>query len=141
MGRSAYGARLISRQDSPGNSRSGRLPARVNASKGRDMSRSRVRWVLSVGAVVVAALLIIGATQKSTRIQATSKANHFMPVPDGDEGEGLGRLESYWDTRLTHPTGDFNPAWVREAAHDAAAIPKAVPAAGPDGSDTPAALT
>src|SRR3954471_23995376 len=46
-----------------------------------------------------------------------------IPVPGepgGDENENLGRLEQFWNDRLTYPTGRFNPAWLRDAVaqHD-----------------------
>lgn len=53
-----------------------------------------------------------------------------LPVPDEDENEAeeLGKLELFWNDRLTYPTGNFDSAWVREAAQQNAFIPAGVPA-------------
>src|SRR2546430_7113444 len=43
----------------------------------------------------------------------------YMPAPGQrpeTEAEDLGRLEQYWNDRLTYPTGRFNPKWLRAAA-------------------------
>ena len=43
------------------------------------------------------------------------------------DGERLLELEGYWHQRLTHPTGKFNPGWVRKAANDDKKVPRGVP--------------
>ena len=43
------------------------------------------------------------------------------------DGARLLELEGYWHDRLTHPTGKFNPAWVRKAADDDKKIPRGTP--------------
>ncbi|HJQ38354.1 MAG TPA: hypothetical protein VKB93_14550, partial [Thermoanaerobaculia bacterium] len=43
------------------------------------------------------------------------------------DGARLLELEGYWHQRLTHPTGKFNPGWVRKAANDDKKIPRGVP--------------
>ncbi|MEO5720885.1 MAG: dockerin type I domain-containing protein [Chthoniobacterales bacterium] len=57
----------------------------------------------------------------------TVKQDRYMPVPDGDR-DNLNRMEEEWNNRLTYPTGIFNPAWVRAAAAQDAAIARSVPA-------------
>src|SRR5436190_4632282 len=59
----------------------------------------------------------------------------YMPAPGqrpDTEAADLGRLEQFWNDRLTYPTGRFNPAWVRAAAaqHERlrAGVPAGVPA-------------
>jgi hypothetical protein len=58
----------------------------------------------------------------------------YLPVP-GDtpetEAAGLGRLEQFWNDRLTYPTGRFDPRWVRAAAVQHARLPMGVPAGVP----------
>jgi hypothetical protein len=54
----------------------------------------------------------------------------YMPIPGGT-ADDLNRLEEEWNNRLTYPTGIFNPAWVRLAAVQDAAITKAIPAGVP----------
>lgn len=46
------------------------------------------------------------------------------PIREGN----LIEKEEYWAHRLSYPTGDFDPAWVREAAEQDALIPRSVPA-------------
>jgi hypothetical protein len=45
----------------------------------------------------------------------------------GSKGEDLSRLEEEWNTRLTYPTGKFDPAWLRTAALQHSKIPRGVP--------------
>ncbi len=45
----------------------------------------------------------------------------------GEKGEDLNRMELEWNTRLTYPTGKFDPAWLRKAALQDAHIRSAVP--------------
>src|SRR5204863_1839352 len=54
----------------------------------------------------------------------------YMPAPGqrpDTEAANLGRLEQFWNDRLTYPTGRFNPAWVRAAAAQHARMPSGVP--------------
>lgn len=46
----------------------------------------------------------------------------------GDEAVNLGRLEQWWNDRLTYPTGRFNPAWLRAAVAQHDKMQKAIPA-------------
>src|ERR1043166_2583908 len=87
------------------------------------MSRKRIVLVAVFGAALVAGL--IAESVHWTRAHASAKPAKFMPVP-----EGTGRvsaLDSYWNQRITYPTGHFNPAWLRAAARQAARIPSRVP--------------
>jgi hypothetical protein len=43
------------------------------------------------------------------------------------DGERLLDRESYWNDRLTFPTGKFNPGWVRKAANDDKKVPRGTP--------------
>ncbi len=49
-----------------------------------------------------------------------------MPVPGGDPDD-LNRLEAEWMSRLSYPTGKFDPAWVRRAAVQDSFIARGVP--------------
>jgi hypothetical protein len=51
----------------------------------------------------------------STGETASPKAERYLPVPGGDPDD-LANLESFWNDRVTYPTGRFDPAWVRKAA-------------------------
>jgi len=57
------------------------------------------------------------------------RRERYMPVPGGERGEAndLNRLEEEWNNRLTYPTGAFDPAWVRAAAHVDSLIASAIP--------------
>ncbi|HEY6150148.1 MAG TPA: hypothetical protein VIW19_06480, partial [Gaiellaceae bacterium] len=87
------------------------------------MSRKRIAFVVMVGAALVAAL-IVGSVH-FTRTHASAKPAKFMPVPEGTEK--LSTLDSYWNNRITYPTGRYNPAWLRAAARQAARIPSRAP--------------
>jgi hypothetical protein len=58
----------------------------------------------------------------------------YMPVPGetpGSEAAELGRLQRFWNDRLTYPTGRFDPRWLRAAAVQHARLPMGVPAGMP----------
>src|SRR5438094_1634302 len=58
------------------------------------------------------------------------RPTRYLPVPGQrpeTEAANLGRLEQFWNDRLTYPTGRFNPAWVRAAAAQHARMPSGVP--------------
>src|SRR5258708_4245925 len=55
----------------------------------------------------------------------------YMPVPGNrpeTEAADLGRLERFWNDRLTYPTGRFDPRWLRAAAGQHLRLPVGVPA-------------
>jgi uncharacterized repeat protein (TIGR01451 family) len=47
--------------------------------------------------------------------------------PERERYEQLLEQEEYWATRMTYPTGNFDPAWVREALQQDKDIERAVP--------------
>src|SRR5919198_2950505 len=58
----------------------------------------------------------------------------YMPAPGArpeTEAADLGRLEQFWNDRLTYPTGRFDPRWLRAAAAQHARLPMGVPAGVP----------
>ena len=64
----------------------------------------------------------------------TERLARYMPVPGGrveSEAADLGRLERFWNDRLTYPTGRFDPRWLRAAAAQHARLPMGVPAGVP----------
>ena len=64
----------------------------------------------------------------------TERLARYMPVPGRrleSEAADLGRLEQFWNDRLTYPTGRFNPAWVRAAAAQHTRMPSSIPAGRP----------
>jgi hypothetical protein len=68
----------------------------------------------------------------------------YMPEPGGKRDD-FDRMEAEWNTRLTYPTGIFNPEWLRLAAAADSLIQRAVPAGVPGaflkGPNAPLALT
>src|SRR5215510_8986728 len=64
----------------------------------------------------------------------SSRPPPYMPAPGAKpeaEAADLGRLEQFWNDRLTYPTGRFDPAWVRAAAVQHARLPIGVPSGVP----------
>src|SRR5262245_46808499 len=63
-----------------------------------------------------------------------SRPLRYMPAPGAKpeaEAANLGRLEQFWNDRLTYPTGRFDPAWLRAAAVQHARLPIGVPSGVP----------
>jgi len=79
---------------------------------------------------VLLALLAFGAFNGKD----AERRARYMPVPGGSpetESADLGRLEQFWNDRLTYPTGRFDPAWLRAAAVQHARMPRGIPAGIP----------
>jgi hypothetical protein len=76
------------------------------------------------------------ATKKSLKdLLASLTTKKYAQFNLGQVGEtepiregSLIEKEEYWAHRLSYPTGDFDPAWVREAAEHDARIQRSVPA-------------
>ena len=76
--------------------------------------------VVGLIAVGVAAVVLAVPGHHSSQATAPPSAAAYMPVPGSGEGEQFGAMDTYWNDRLTYPTGHFNPAWLRAAkAQDA----------------------
>ena len=65
------------------------------------------------------------ATGASSKTMAQARFSLGIAERDGDR---LLEQEGYWMHRLSYPTGQFNPAWVRQAAEHDARIARRVPA-------------
>src|SRR5262245_40005476 len=94
---------------------------------------------------VVAGLIAVGVTAVALGLaghhSATAKAPSaapYLPVPGSAEGEQFGAMDTYWNDRLTYPTGHFNPAWLRAAARQDARIATRRPRVA---GETPASWT
>ena len=72
------------------------------------------------------AVLSLGGTWSAPKTVEESKPPRYMPQP-GDDPDDFDGMEELWHTRLTYPTGLFNPEWLRLAAATDALIPRAVP--------------
>lgn len=94
--------------------------------------RKRILWV--VLAVVIAAFAaggVVTVKHFTGGERASEALDRDMPTADGDSGgesADLSAAESYWNQRLTYPTGKYNPAWLRHAAAEAAKLPSGIPA-------------
>ncbi len=76
------------------------------------------------------ALTVIAFDQRVEHAAQTDSPQRDMPTLGDNtqrEAADLGRLEQYWSDRLTYPTGNFDPAWVRQAAAQHALLPQGVP--------------
>ena len=91
------------------------------------MTRKRIALVAALGVAMLVTVLVAGSSYWNQSTKASSPAR-YMPVPGGDVGEGLGQMDGYWNDRVTYPTGNFNPAWLRHAAQQADNIPSGIPA-------------
>src|SRR6266481_7053263 len=79
-----------------------------------------------------ALLALFGSGVFSSR--EAERPARYMPVPGNrpeTESADLGRLEQFWNDRLTYPTGRFDPRWLRAAAAQHARLPIGVPAGMP----------
>src|SRR4051812_28485245 len=81
---------------------------------------------LAAGAVVVMAGVVVRnvAFPGHGKLSIAAGAERSMPQP-GEQGEDLDGPSGYWSTRLTYPTGRFNPDWVRRAVAQDARIKRA----------------
>src|SRR5689334_208334 len=103
------------------------------------MKRRQFVSALVVGLIAlgVAAVVLAVPGHHSSKAAAPSAAA-YMPVPGSAEGEQLGAMDTYWNDRLTYPTGHFNPAWLRAAKRQDSRIASRRPRIG---GATPASWT
>jgi hypothetical protein len=103
------------------------------------MHNPKAKWTL---AAVLVLLLALGAGAGILRRQATlqpvalppaeQEANEaaferYAPEPGGESAE-LQSMEDYWHTRVSYPTGQFNGAWLLNAATQDKQVAERVPA-------------
>ena len=67
------------------------------------------------------------ATATGSRSGAQSEVQ-FAAGHEESDAERMIDQETYWNHRLTYPTGNFNPEWVRRAVQQDARIKRAIPA-------------
>ena len=91
------------------------------------VSKKRVVLSIALGSVSVLLAVFTFAGMPARLVKQTEEPPRFMPVP-GEKAEDLDRIEAQWHDRLTYPTGEFDPAWVRRAVAQDAAIARAIPA-------------
>ena len=99
------------------------------------MNRIRIALLAAVGLALFATVLAASSTRWAHSTKSSAPLR-YMALPGGDVGEELGRMDTYWNDRVTYPTGNYNPAWLRHAAEQADKIPSGIPA-GTAGSRWP----
>src|SRR5712664_1420985 len=90
----------------------------------------KLRALISLLFCFAGALLALFASGAFTGRIAERPAR-YAPVPGSrleSESANLGRLEQFWNDRLTYPTGRFDPGWLRAAAVQHTRLPIGVPA-------------
>jgi hypothetical protein len=76
-------------------------------------------------------LAVFAFDQPAERARQAESPQRDMPTLRENtqrEAADLGQLEQYWSDRLTYPTGNFDPTWVRQAAAQHALLPQGIPA-------------
>ena len=98
------------------------------------MKRRQIVSASLVGLVAVGVVAVVLAVPGHHTAKATAppSAAAYMPVPGSGEAERFGAMDTYWNDRLTYPTGDFNPAWLRAAKAQDARIASRRPSEAPD---------
>ena len=76
---------------------------------------------VAIGAFVIAA----GVLAQHAFFPGPHDRARQVHAPGGDQGEDLDGADGYWTTRLTYPTGEFNPDWIRRAVAQDARVPRA----------------
>src|SRR5262249_15644404 len=73
---------------------------------------------------------LLAVDQPAERVGQHESAQRDLPTlgqhPEAESSD-LDRLEQYWSDRLTYPTGNFDPAWVRKAADQDSLVARRVP--------------
>jgi HYR domain len=79
------------------------------------------------------------ATGSTSGASAEAEFEGIDPTPDGAR---LIDQETYWMHRITYPTGNYNPEWLRKAAADDSRVGRGVPsgAKSKNGANTPSPL-
>ena len=87
------------------------------------MHRRRIVSAIVLGVLALSALVLGGWQARAHSNVAPSAAPHYLP-PGGEVGKGeqFATMDTYWNDRLTYPTGHFNPAWLRAAKRQDARI-------------------
>ena len=112
-------------------------PARRRVEGGFVNLRALIGFTLCFVGVALALFARFSPLTDRASLSSTTKPSRpepYMPVPGARpeaEGAELGRLEQYWNDRLTYPTGRFDPRWLRAAAAQHARLPVGVPAGVP----------
>src|SRR6266536_6214606 len=95
--------------------------------------RAASRRPLAVGAVVLSAVVVTAAglvLDRPTHSDGASALQAALYSPGGSEpGEvSLTKVEQYWQSRLTYPTGRFDQRWALSAVKQAKRIKSGIPA-------------
>ncbi len=92
------------------------------------VSGRRLILALSLGsAAALLAIFAVAGVPSALLRRTEAPPPRYMIVP-GEKAEDLGRIEAQWVDRLTYPTGQFDPAWVRRAVAEDAMVERSIPA-------------
>ena len=87
---------------------------------------TRLLLVPIVAGLAFAAVLVFGGSHSSRNAAARQAA---LYSPGGEAGEvSLKKVEQFWQTRLTYPTGRFNQRWALDALKQSKRIKSGIPA-------------
>src|SRR5207244_13231638 len=112
-------------------------PARRSVEGGFFNPRALIGFTLCFVGVALALFAHFSPLTDHVSRQGATNASRplpYMPVPgtnSREEAANLGRLEQFWNDRLTYPTGRFDPAWLRAAAAQHSRLSVGVPAGIP----------
>ncbi len=83
--------------------------------------------VLGSGGLLLAVASFAPKTiSHSTSSKESAEPPRYTIIP-GEKAEDLDRIQAQWTDRLTYPTGQFDPAWVRQAVAQDAVIARSIP--------------
>ncbi|MDP9260087.1 MAG: hypothetical protein M3Q31_26525, partial [Actinomycetota bacterium] len=109
---------------------SDRLSLRRKLPQKRHLSFARLARLSAVPIVIGVAFaftLVLGGSHQSSA-RATALQSALYSPGGGEPGEvSLTKVEQFWQTRLTYPTGRFNQRWVTAAAKKAKLIKTGIP--------------
>ena len=78
-----------------------------------------------------AGTVFVGSAQvfSSNRASSSAGPDRYLAIPghESEEAAALGRLDAYWNDRVTYPTGRFNPQWLRRAATQDEHVQRGIP--------------
>src|SRR4051794_10240871 len=87
--------------------------------------RLRAAAAFSLGSVALA-LGLAAATDTSPEAVAADTRARYVPAGNSD-ADNLDALEAQWASRLSYPTGHFDPTWVRAAARQDGRVARSIP--------------
>ncbi|HJT17629.1 MAG TPA: hypothetical protein VJ853_09585, partial [Thermoanaerobaculia bacterium] len=99
------------------------------------MPQTQANGRIAATSVTSSGLVILPTASPEANYHATAKGSisgltadtQFSEGDTETDGERLLQTESFWNDRLTYPTGKFDPSWVRQAAKQDKNVPRGTP--------------